>query len=142
MNQLVQSLNCKGVPMEYDNTNRGVAFPPLDKQRMLLTGSCDYDGDGKKQLVLVTDTDKQDRNVLVVYQRVGVLYADDDATPDNKKPNYSGPMDNNYRMAGWKREKDGKKYLSLKREPRQYNGSQNTQETSQISEVIKDDIPF
>lgn len=133
--------------MEYDNTNRGAAFPPMAQQNLLLTGSIDIDGNGKKSLALVTDTDKQDRNVLVVYQRVGTLYLNEDATEDNKQPAYSGPMDGDMRLAAWRSESDkGTKYLSLKREPKfTSNGaSQPTQAVvaKQSQQIVSDDIPF
>ncbi len=132
--------------MDYDNTNRGAVFPPMEQQKLLLTGSIDFDGNGKKSLAFVTDTDKQGRDVFVVYQRVGVLYMNEDATEDNKQPAYSGPMDGDMRLAAWRAEsKDGNKFLSLKREPKgQGQRSQAKQDHAPPpnDEPLRDDIPF
>ena len=129
--------------MDYDNTNRGAAFPPMEQQKLLLTGSIDVDGDGKKSLAFITDTDKQDRDVFVVYQRVGVLYLNEDATLDNNQPAYSGPIDGNMRLAAWRAEtKEGKKYLSLKREPKGQRQQKKQDDAPPKDEPLKDDIPF
>jgi len=128
--------------VDYDNTNRGAVFPPMEQQRLLLTGSIDMDGEGKKSLALVTDTDKEGRDVFVVYQRVGVLYMNEDATPENKQPAYSGPMDGDMRLAAWRAESDkGTKYLSLKREPKQ---SKVTPQSVQPERPVltNDEVPF
>jgi len=131
--------------MEYDNTNRGAVFPPMEQQRLLLTGSIDYDGEGKKSIALITDTDKQGRDVFVVYQRVGVLYMNEDATDANKQPAYSGPMDGDMRLAAWRAESDkGVKFLSLKREPKRNGGggSAPTTEQAQPSANPNWSVPF
>ena len=131
--------------MEYDNTNRGAVFPPMEQQRLLLTGSIDIDGEGKKGLALVTDTDKQGRDVFVVYQRVGVLYLNEDATEDNKQPAYSGPMDGDMRLAAWRSESDkGVKFLSLKREAKMSSDDQAApvQTPRPQQTIVADDIPF
>jgi hypothetical protein len=118
----------------------------MEQQKLLLTGSIDFDGNGKKSLAFVTDTDKQGRDVFVVYQRVGVLYMNEDATEDNKQPAYSGPMDGDMRLAAWRAEsKDGNKFLSLKREPKgQGQRSQAKQDHAPPpnDEPLRDDIPF
>jgi hypothetical protein len=129
--------------VEYDNTNRGAVFPPLEQQRLLLTGSMDFDGEGKKSLALVTDTDKQGRDVFVVYQRVGVLYMNEDATPNNKQPAYSGPMDGDMRLAAWRSESEkGTKFLSLKREAKQGGSPQAAAPNPNANQPLDDSIPF
>jgi hypothetical protein len=131
--------------LEYDNTNRGAVFPPMEQQRLLLTGSIDIDGEGKKGLALVTDTDKQGRDVFVVYQRAGVLYLNEDATDENKQPAYSGPMDGDMRLAAWRSESDkGVKFLSLKREAKQSsNGHAAPAQAPRPQQtIVADDIPF
>ena len=131
--------------MEYDNTNRGAVFPPMEQQRLLLTGSIDIDGEGKKGLALVTDTDKQGRDVFVVYQRAGVLYLNEDATEDNKQPAYSGPMDGDMRLAAWRSESDkGVKFLSLKREAKMTSNGHAApvQAPRPQQTIVADDIPF
>ena len=129
--------------MEYDNTNRGAVFPPLEQQRLLLTGSMDFDGEGKKSLALITDTDKQGRDVFVVYQRVGVLYMNEDAMPENKQPAYSGPMDGDMRLAAWRAESDkGTKFLSLRREAKQGVSPQAAAPNPNANQPLDDSIPF
>ena len=129
--------------MDYVNTNRGAVFPPMEQQRLLLTGSLDFDGQGKKSLALVTDTDKQGRDVFVVYQRVGVLYMNEDATDANKQPAYSGPMDGDMRLAAWRSESEkGTKYLSLKREAKQGGSLQTAAPSPAASQNLDDTIPF
>jgi len=129
--------------VDYDNTNRGAVFPPMEQQRLLLTGSMDFDGQGKKSLALVTDTDKQGRDVFVVYQRVGVLYMNEDATDANKQPAYSGPMDGDMRLAAWRSESEkGTKYLSLKREAKQGGSPQAAAPNPAASQDLDDTIPF
>tara|TARA_R110000822_G_scaffold44890_4_gene120311 strand:+ start:321 stop:737 length:417 start_codon:yes stop_codon:yes gene_type:complete len=98
--------------MEYDNTNRGAAHPPFETQHLILTGKLDIEGNSKN-IALVKDTDKNGEPVIVVYQRMGCMYANDNI--DGDKPNYSGPLDNNKRVAAWKKQSEkGVDYLSLK----------------------------
>lgn len=128
---------------DYDNTNRGAVFPPMEQQRLLLTGSIDMDGEGKKSLALVTDTDKEGRDIFVVYQRVGCLYMNEDATDENRQPAYSGPMDGNMRLAAWRAESDkGVKYLSLKREAKQNGGGTAAAAPAPQPAIAANDIPF
>ena len=74
------------------------------------------------------------------------MYGNEDATDDNKQPHYSGPIDDNHRIAGWRStDKNGKKYLSLKRAEKQGgtpppNVSRETVDTNPTPVV--DDIPF
>ena len=86
--------------MDYDNTNRGAAHAPFESQNLLLTGKLDKDGTNK-QVAIIQDKDQQGRDVLVVFERVGVMYGNEDATDDNKQPHYSGPIDDNHRMSWW-----------------------------------------
>ena len=131
--------------MDYDNTNRGAAHAPFESQNLLLTGKLDKDGNNK-QVAIIQDKDQQGRDVLVVFERVGVMYGNEDATDDNKQPHYSGPIDDNHRIAGWRStDKNGKKYLSLKRAEKQGgtappNVSRETVDTNPTPVV--DDIPF
>ena len=86
------------------------------------------------------------RDVFVIYERVGVMYGNKDADDAKKQPHYSGPIDNNHRIAGWREtDKSGKKYLSLKRSEKYTpqpvdNVSRETVDTNPTP--IVDDIPF
>ena len=131
--------------MDYDNTNRGAAHAPFESQNLLLTGKLDKDGD-QKQIAIIQDTDKEGRDVLVIYERVGVMYGNKDADDAKKQPHYSGPIDDNHRIAGWREtDKNGKKYLSLRRSEKYTpqavdNVSRETVDTNPTP--IVDDIPF
>lgn len=131
--------------MDYDNTNRGAAHAPFESQNLLLTGKLDKDGDNK-QIAIIQDTDKEGRDVLVIYERVGVMYGNKDVDDTKKQPHYSGPIDNNHRIAGWREtDKNGKKYLSLKRSEKYTpqvvdDVSRETVDTNPTPVV--DEIPF
>ena len=74
------------------------------------------------------------------------MYVCDDATDYNNQPHYSGPIDDNHRIAAWRQlDKNGKKYLSFKRSEKQggtppQNVSRETVDTNPTPVV--DDIPF
>tara|TARA_Y100001973_G_scaffold104200_1_gene173408 strand:- start:2347 stop:2757 length:411 start_codon:yes stop_codon:yes gene_type:complete len=136
--------------MDYDNTNRGVARAPFESQNLLLTGKLDKDGDNK-QIAIIQDTDKEGRDVLVIYERVGVMYGNKDADDAKKQPHYSGPIDDNHRIAGWREtDNSGKKYLSLRRSEKYKPQAVDdvSRETTDgmksipASEFVKNDIPF
>ena len=101
---------------EYDNTNSGAAFKPFDTMRMILQGKMNIEGNDRK-VVLVADETKNGKRLVEVYQKVAVLFEEDKG--DNpSRPDYAGPVEDyatnkNMRMAGWKRSKDGKNFMSL-----------------------------
>jgi len=136
--------------MDYDNTNRGAAFPPMDKQTLILTGNLHIEDD-KKQIAIVKDEDQQGREVLVVYQRIGCMYGNKDSDDSNNQPHYSGPINDNHRVAAWRKKTEGgSKYLSLKRSEKYTpqavdNVSRETTDGMKsvpASELVKDEIPF
>ena len=96
----------------YDDTNRGAAFTPFPTQSLILQGKVNVDGVDKKVL-LVKDTTKDGKNIVEMYEKIGVLF-ENDKKGNEKAPDYSGPVDNtNLKLAGWKRAKDGGNYMSL-----------------------------
>lgn len=131
--------------MDYDNTNRGAAHAPFESQNLLLTGKLNIDGD-LKQIAIMEDTDKEGRKILVVLQRIGCMYGNQDADDANKQPHYSGPIDDNHRIAGWREtDKHGRKYLSLRRSEKYKpqvvdDVSRETVDTNPTPVI--DDIPF
>lgn len=130
--------------MEYDNTNRGAAFPPRPEQNMILTGKMNMRGDDM-QVVLVKDTDHKGKPIIGVYERVGVLYANEEKAGD-KEPDYKGPF-KDMRAAAWKEtSKDGLNYLSTKFSEKQPTGNfQQAQQPTQqpaVTEEVDDVIPF
>lgn len=121
---------------EYDNTNTGAAFAPFPTQQMILQGKVDIDMKQSK-IVCVKDQTKNGRNIVEVYAKIAVLFENDKKANENA-PDYSGPIDDNdmLKIAGWKRMKDGKPYMSFKVSDKQ-NGSHGAQ-----SGLPNDAIPF
>ena len=129
--------------MEYDNRNQGAAHPPFETQQLILTGKLDVEGENR-QVAIVKDTDKNGEAILVVYQRIGCMYSNADATDVNKQPAYSGPQDGNRRLAAWRAtSKDGKNFLSLKTQEK-YAGNESQYPASQAAQpvIAANDVPF
>ena len=57
----------------YDDTNRGAAFTPFPTQSLILQGKVNVDGIDKKVL-LVKDTTKDGKNIVEMYEKIGVLF--------------------------------------------------------------------
>jgi len=121
---------------EYDNTNTGAAFAPFPTQQMILQGKVDIDMKQSK-IVCVKDQTKNGRNIVEVYAKIAVLF-ENDKKGNESAPDYSGPIDDNdmLKIAGWKRMKDGKPYMSFKVSDKQ-NSSHGAQ-----SGLPNDAIPF
>ena len=115
---------------EYDDTNKGAAFTPFPTQQMILAGKINVQGKESKT-ILVKDATKDGRPIIEVYQRLAIMFENDKANND-KAPDYSGPIDENLKVAGWRRSKDGKPYMSL-------SVSTKGQASSGLP---NDDIPF
>lgn len=99
---------------DYDNTNRGATFPPFPKQKLILQGKLNMEGVDKK-ITLVRDETKNGKVVVEVYQKIGVLFSNDKKSEN--QPDYTGPVSddlgNEKRLAGWKKMKDGKPFMTL-----------------------------
>ena len=125
--------------MEYDNTNRGAAFPPRPEQNMILTGKMNVRG-VDSQVVMVKDTDHKGNPIIGVFERVGVLYPNQDKSGE-KDPDYTGPL-KEMRAAAWKEtSKDGLSYLSTKFSEKQTPSQQPTQQPA-VTQEVDDVIPF
>lgn len=125
---------------EYDNTNKGAAFAPKAEQTLILTGSVQDDKENKSRIAIIKDTDHQGKDVLSVYERVGVLYANDSDT--GGAPDYSGPYKQNLRMAGWRNESEtAGNYLSLKISEKQSNQQQAAPQPK-AENTLSDNVPF
>ena len=123
---------------EYDNTDNGAAFPLREGQRFILTGKLNNAGEERPH-ALMKDVDRDGKDIIVVYKRVGVMYKND--TTDNEKmPDYSGPIDNGRRISGWKRNKEGMNYMSLKVRDKMEQREQP--EPQRPSVDMDDSIPF
>ena len=127
---------------EYDNNNTGAAFTPFPSQQMILQGKINVDGTDSK-IVLVKDETRDGRQIIEVYQKMGTLFENDKKNND-AAPDYSGPVGTNgtthstMRIAGWRRMKDGKPYMSF-----QISQKQDAQGKQQSSDPLQNDaIPF
>tara|TARA_R110000796_G_scaffold26011_1_gene72645 strand:- start:1215 stop:1658 length:444 start_codon:yes stop_codon:yes gene_type:complete len=101
----------KSMADNYDNANKGAAFPPFPTQSLILQGKINVQGSDEK-LVLVKDQTRDGKPIIEVYQKVGVLFVNDKKQTENA-PDYSGPYLNDMRMAAWKRMKDDKPYMTF-----------------------------
>ena len=121
---------------EYDNTNRGAAFKPFDTQSMILQGKVNDDGIDRK-IVLVKDQTRDGKTIIEVFEKIGVLF-ENDKKGNDKAPDYSGPFNEFKRIAGWKKMKDGKPYMTFNISEQQ----QQQQQQRPVSVDLNDDIPF
>ncbi len=119
---------------QYDDTNRGAAFTPFPTQQMILQGKVNVEGVDSK-VVLVKDQTKDGRGIVEVYQKMAVMF-DNDKKGNDAAPDYSGPVGEDKRIAGWRRMKDGKPYMSF-----QISDKQQGQQTAS-SPLQGDSIPF
>jgi len=122
---------------EYDDTNRGAAFTPFPTQQMILQGKMNVEGNDYK-IVLVKDSTKDGRNIVEVYRKMAVLF-DNDKKGNDAAPDYSGPVGEDKRIAGWRRMKDGKPYMSFQVSDKQAGGQQQQQQTSSVPDISFDD---
>jgi hypothetical protein len=124
---------------EYDDNNRGAAFPPFPSQKLILQGKLNVDGRDIK-CVLVKDQTKGGKNLIEVYQKIGVLF-DNDKKGNESAPDYTGPIEfpRELRLAAWKKMANDKPYLSM-------NVSEKTEggqgAAAKVSLEDDDDIPF
>ena len=122
---------------EYDDTNRGAAFTPFPTQKMILQGKVNVEGIDHK-LILVKDQTRDGTEIIEMYTKMGAMFVNDkrgnDAAPDD-----SGPIGSDKRIAGWRRMKDDKPYMSFQISDKQANDKQETNSEN----TLKDDaIPF
>ena len=96
---------------EYDNNNTGAALTPFPSQQMILQGKINVDGTDSK-IVLVKDETRDGRQIIEVYQKRGTLF-ENDKKSNAAAPDYSGPLGDAKRIAGWRKMKDNKAYISF-----------------------------
>ena len=68
-----------------------------------------------------------------------------DKNGNDKAPDYSGPLDGlhqDWRVAGWRGEKDGRKFMSLKVSEKQKQQQEAEPQQEVASQEVDDDIPF
>ena len=69
---------------EYDDTNRGVAFPPFEDQGLILQGKLNVNGQDNK-IVLIKDKTRNGNKIIEVYEKVAVLFLPDGRRPQTVK---------------------------------------------------------
>ena len=89
-----------------------------EDQRLVGQGKCSVDGKEERYVLVQEKLSRDGDPTLVLYVRAGVLFLNDKSKSSNpdKAPDYTGPLDHypRKRIAGWKGEKDDRKYVSLK----------------------------
>lgn len=121
---------------DYDNTNKGAAFPPFETQRLILQGKINNGGNEMK-VVLIADKTRDDKKIIEVYEKVGTLFENDQKGNENA-PNYTGPIGLLRRLAAWRRMKDGKPYMTFSVSDK----TQGQQQQQQEQGLPNDGIPF
>lgn len=119
---------------DYDNSNKGAAFPPFDKQQLILQGKLNVNGT-EAPIALIKDETKTGKTIIGVYQKVGVLFQNE--KEKDGQPDYTGTLDFDHlgetlRLAAWKKMGNGKAFLSL---------SVSEKQGSKAQQPIQDDLP-
>ena len=128
---------------DYDNTDKGAAFPPFETQRLILQGKINDNGKEMKT-VLVADQTRDGKKLIEVYEKVGTLF-ENDKKDNEKAPDYTGPLGMMRRIAAWRRMKDDKPYMTFSVSDKQAQGQQqSTVGTMQpVGQALpNDNIPF
>ena len=121
---------------DYDNTDKGAAFPPFETQRLILQGKINNNSQEMK-VVLVADQTRDGKKLIEVYEKVGTLFENDQKGNENA-PNYTGPIGLFRRLAAWRRMKDGKPYMTFSVSDK----TQGQQQQQQEQGLPNDGIPF
>ena len=133
---------------EYDNTNSGVIFKPHEDQKFVGQGKLNVEGNDSKYVLIREKLSASGDPQMVLYKRAGVLFKND-KNDNEKAPDFSGPLDDqpDYRVAGWKGEKDGRSYISLRASLKQTRdsddgGVNSGSDDSDGWDSGEDEIPF
>lgn len=131
---------------DFDNNNRGAAFKPFDQQQMILQGKINTNGQDAN-VVLVKTSTKAGKTLIEVYEKRGVLF-ENDKQGNPSKPDYTGPWLEDtptpMRLAAWRKDKDGKPYMSFEVSAKQGGGNINFDKVKSVPDLSlqDDDIPF
>jgi len=129
---------------DYDNTDKGAAFKPFQDQSLVLQGKIN-DGGSDRKVVLVKDKTKSGKTIIEIFEKVGVLFANERRESD-KAPDYTGNLSGpagSRRIAAWKRMKDGSPYMTfgVSDNQKKEDESSNQTERNSIQEELDDDLP-
>ena len=124
---------------EYDDTNRGAAFPPFSTQALILQGKLNIDGRDSK-CVLVKDETKAGKKLIEVYQKIGVLF-ENDKKGNEAAPDYTGPLElpRELRLAAWRKMSNDKPYMSMNVFEKMQGGGAAVEVNL---DKVDDEIPF
>lgn len=128
---------------DYDNTNRGAAFPPFPEQQLILQGKLDIHGN-ENNVACILQQSKSGEKRIEVYRKIGVLF-ENDKQGNDKAPDYSGPLEGIFdglRIAGWKGMKDNKPYMTMQVSEKQQAQAQPQPTAPANNDLGGDDIPF
>ena len=131
---------------DFDNNNRGAAFKPFDQQQMILQGKINTNGQDAN-VVLVKTSTKAGKTLIEVYEKRGVLF-ENDKQGNPSKPDYTGPWLEDtptpMRLAAWRKDKDGKPYMSFEVSAKQGGGNINFDKVKSVPDLSlqNDEIPF
>lgn len=132
---------------QYDNSNSGIAGQPWPEQNFILHGKLSiHQGNiaiEERPVALIKQQSKDGSNRIEVYQKVGVLFENE--KDNDNQPDYSGPMEGEYadlKIAGWRGEKNGNRYMSLKVSPKMVDTKPQQEQPTNTGVITNDDIPF
>jgi uncharacterized protein (DUF736 family) len=122
---------------DYDNTNRGAAFAPFEKQKLILQGKID-DNRIERKVTLIKDETRDGKVIIEVYEKIGVLF-ENDKKGNDAAPDYTGPFNDTRRLAAWRKMKDGKPYMTFNVSDKQGD----SKKLPNVPDFLDDDkIPF
>jgi len=128
---------------DYDNTNKGAAFPPFPDQKFILAGKLDVNGI-EKQCAYITGETKGGKKIIRVYQELGIMFENE--STNEKAPNYSGSLQDHLgeemKLAAWKRQSEKGNYLSLSVSEKMPGGDNKSIEPESNSVTLDDEVPF
>jgi len=125
---------------EYDDTNSGVAFPPFQDQKLVLSGKLNIDGN-ETQCVFVKGITKSGKEIMKIYQQVGIMFQNDNV--NESAPSWSGTLNDDKKIAGWKRSSTNTpSFLSLKISEKDEKKIEQPTVIKNKSENDFDEIPF
>ncbi len=128
---------------EYDNSNSGALWP-TGENKLIRQGKVDIDG-SEVELAVTHVTTKTGKTIFEVFQKVGVVFANDRKDSENH-PDMKGSLTHDgseYWVAGWKKEsKNGLKFTSVSFSPKEQQDAPDRQQAEQPPEELDEEIPF
>ena len=129
---------------EYDTLNKGAMWS-TQAQKIFKQGKIDINGDSKHCIISVRKN-KDGKDVYELYSHMGFVNINTNKSKETS-PDVLGNFDYNtfkFMFSGWKQEKDGNKYLSVKVQFDKEQPEKGLSEFEKKTEdkELDDDIPF